>query len=275
VPGLAPYRTSDEDETLAYLARRPYDNAYVAWLLATRQIGRRDDVVLWRNDYSEVSGFAVLTSRIIPCADSGEALATFADLAKARVREPRMIVGSRDGVEGFWARAKASMRTPFTIRAAQPVFAILGGDAQDAADPHADIAVAREHEVDELAVESAQMTSGELGYTIVADSAYRRRIGGLVAAGWFWRYRIAGKLAFMCHVAAETAQTVHLQSVWTPPPMRGNGYATIALGAICARLLQRSPSVSLYVNDFNASAIALYERVGFTRVGTMSTIIFT
>ncbi len=273
MPGLAPYRTSDETSALAYLARRPYDNAYVSWLLATRQIGRRDDVVLWREDDDEISGFAFVASRIVPYADSDTALAAFAELAKARVRRPRLIVGPRDAIEGFWAHAGPAMPNPFAIRRAQPVFALLRGDVSEA-EPQADIAPASADEVEELALESARMTSGELGYTVVADAAFRKRTGALVDAGWYWRYRIAGKLAFMCHVGAETAHTVQLQSVWTPPGMRGHGHATLALGVICARLLRHYPTVSLYVNDFNAAAIALYERVGFKRTGTLSTIIF-
>jgi predicted GNAT family acetyltransferase len=55
--------------------------------------------------------------------------------------------------------------------------------------------------------------------------------------------------------------------------MRGRGYATRGLAAICDHLLDEHPSLSLYVNDFNAPAIALYERVGFERVGTFASII--
>ena len=35
-----------------------------------------------------------------------------------------------------------------------------------------------------------------------------------------------------------------------------------------------APVVSLYVNDFNAAAIATYARVGFSRVGTFATVLF-
>jgi uncharacterized protein len=65
-----------------------------------------------------------------------------------------------------------------------------------------------------------------------------------------------------------------VQGVWTPPALRGHGYATRALAATTRRLLATTPTVSLYVNDFNTAAIALYDRIGFTRVGELATYLF-
>jgi len=139
----------------------------------------------------------------------------------------------------------------------------------------ADVAPATLAEVDELAVNSAAMIAGEMGGgSVPISNEFRARTTRLIEAGWLWQYRHEGKLTFMCHVGATMPATAQLQGVWTPPEMRGRGYATRALGAICDRLLDNVPKLSLYVNGYNASAIALYERVGFQRVGEFQTIIF-
>jgi predicted GNAT family acetyltransferase len=46
--------------------------------------------------------------------------------------------------------------------------------------------------------------------------------------------------------------------------------------ATVVRLIRRTiaPVVSLYVNDFNTPARRAYERVGFTQVGTFTSVLF-
>ncbi|HEY1428116.1 MAG TPA: GNAT family N-acetyltransferase, partial [Candidatus Tumulicola sp.] len=81
-------------------------------------------------------------------------------------------------------------------------------------------------------------------------------------------------LCFFCNVGAWCRHTAQLQGVWTPPDLRGHGYAAASLAAICERLLDFSPSLSLFVNDFNESAVALYRRVGFEYVADYKSLIF-
>ena len=269
---LVAFAPDATDEVLAYLRPRPYDNVYASWLIATGQIGP-ESVVLWRKRGGTLDGVAYISTRMIPFSESADALDAFANMAARVVRSPRMIVGCKPMIARFWSTLHPQFHFPFRVRERQPVYAIdrasllVGRDA-------AEVARSQPEEVDEIAEHSALMTSGEIDSPIAADVAYRKRTLNLIEAGWSWRLRVGGRLAFLCNVGSATPQTAQINGVWTPPGMRGHGYATRALGAICDHLLDEHPTLSLYVNDFNRDAIALYDRVGFTRVGEFATILF-
>jgi RimJ/RimL family protein N-acetyltransferase len=259
-------------EALAYLALRPFDNVYVSWLIASKQASR-GDVVVWRDDAGAIGGLCYFGLQIVPCGDRTEALELFGDRAK-RLRSTRMIVGPRGAVEIIWTRARGALRVPSGIRRSQPVYALERADLTSTR-AEADVERATIDELDELVLNSATMIAGENGGDPRRTNAdFRGRTTRIIEAGWWWRYRIAGRLAFMCNVGSATPQTAQLQGVWTPPDMRGGGHATRGLGAICDRLLDEHPTLCLYVNDFNTPALALYERLGFKRVGEFATILF-
>ncbi|MDQ2857365.1 MAG: GNAT family N-acetyltransferase [Candidatus Eremiobacteraeota bacterium] len=260
-------------ETLGYLARRPYDNVYVMWLIASRELGRGGSVALWRDEAGSLAGVCYFGPQIVPFGDAPEAFDAFAARARSS-RTTRMIVGPRVAVERFWDSARDAMPRPSAVRTSQPVYALerstLRGSRADAP-----VALATLAELDEIAGHSAAMIAGENGGDPQRSNAgFRDRTARLIAAGWWWRYRIERRLAFMCNVGSFSPLTAQLQGVWTPQAMRGHGYATQGLAAICDRLLDQYPTLCLYVNDFNTPAIALYERVGFERVGEFRTILF-
>ncbi len=267
------------DATLAYLARRPFDNVYVHWLIATKQIGRSGDVLVWRERDGAVTGVCYLGVQIVPCAESDEALDAFAERA-ARAKAARMIVGPRRAVERFWTKAADALPAPVATRASQPVYALeRSGLRVPARSPGAiataiDVGRATLDELDEIVPNSAAMIAGEVGGDPRrAGSEFRARTARIIDRGWWWRSRVDGALAFMCNVGSASPFTAQIQGVWTPEDMRGHGYATYALGEICSNLLDEHHTLCLYVNDFNAPAIALYERIGFARVGEFRTIL--
>jgi RimJ/RimL family protein N-acetyltransferase len=259
-------------DALAFLAERPYDNVYVSWLIATGQAERQGEVVAWRDGDGRITGVCYLGAQIVPC---GDAVAVDAFARHARGVRPRMIVGPRAAVERFWPQVRERLPAPSAVRERQFVYALdrpqLRGSRADA-----DVTRATRDELDDIVPQSAQMIAGEVGGDPRrAGADFRGRTARIIDARWWWRLRVGGRLAFMCNVGSATPQTAQLQGVWSPPDMRGRGHATRALAAICDHLLDDYPSLCLYVNDFNAAAIALYERVGFAVVGEFQTILFS
>ncbi len=94
--------------------------------------------------------------------------------------------------------------------------------------------------------------------------AYARRVEEDCRDGHTYVWRDARGLCFRAGISALTADAAQISGVYTPPALRGQGIARRALAELCARALQRARRVCLFVNDFNAPALALYKRLGFT-----------
>lgn len=272
---LEPLSARNETETLDYLARAPYDNVYVYWLIRSGIAARgSESLAISRDASGAVDGVCYFGRQIVPYVSSDAALEAFAERARA-ARAPAEIVAPRPMLERFWAKAGPHLPAPRAVRRSQPVYALdrahLRGSRTDAA-----VGVALAPELEELNRNSAAMFEHEFGREAgsVVLSQHRERTRRILEAGWWWRYRAQGHIVFQCNLGSQTPFTAQIQGVWTPRSDRGKGYATRGLAAICDRLLDENPSLCLFVNDFNASAIALYERVGFFRAGEFATILF-
>jgi predicted GNAT family acetyltransferase len=96
-------------------------------------------------------------------------------------------------------------------------------------------------------------------------AGYRRRVRVLTDRSWTYVYELDGELVFKMDVGCASQHGAQIQGVYVPTELRGRGLGTQAMGACCALAFQRHPALSLYVNDFNRPAVALYERLGFRR----------
>ncbi|MEA2665537.1 MAG: uncharacterized protein QOI11_2481 [Candidatus Eremiobacteraeota bacterium] len=234
--------------------------------------GAPDELVLNRDYRGRVTGLVYYGLQLVLAAEDDAALDALA-VETRKHRALRSFVGPKQAVDGLWERVRSWHVKPTIVRAAQPLYALT--PAALAALPEVPVRQAVPEEAELVAEHSARMILGELGYDPRANrSAFAASIRRAVAHGQWWVWIERGELRFQCNVGPRTAATTQLQGVWTPPEQRGCGYAARALAATARRLFATEPTLSLYVNDFNAPAIALYERIGFTRVGTFATYLF-
>lgn len=260
-------------EVVSYLARRPYENAFLQWVVegGLGMSTAYESMAVWRSYNRLVAGVAFFGPQIAFAADDVAAIDAFAIEARERAMA-RMIVGPRHITNHFWARVKSWYRKPSLVRASQPIYAL---DKPPSGRDDVPIRQARAGDLELVANNSAEMMIGELGYDPREHRTnFMHGISRLIERGWWWVWIEDGELLFQCNVGSKTARTAQVQGVWTPPQHRGHGHATKALRAISRRLLNDVPTLSLYVNDFNEKAIELYERVGFERVGEFSTLLF-
>jgi len=66
-----------------------------------------------------------------------------------------------------------------------------------------------------------------------------------------------------------------VSAVCTDPAFRGEGLATRLMRAVAARIRARGDEVFLHVLDTNANAVALYERIGFSRLAAVEVTVLT
>jgi predicted GNAT family acetyltransferase len=256
------------------VAARPFENAFLHWVLdGGHGPYAPDELVLDRRRDGSVRGVVYYGAQLVIAGEEPATLDAFA-VETRKYPGLRSFVGPKRAVDGLWARVKTWYRPPAIVRERQPLYA-LWPQALAAIDAPAGVRRARVEEAPLVADHSAQMILGELGYDPRAQRlTFIAGVRRAIELGLWWVWIDGEELRFQCNVGAQTPVTAQLQGVWTPPALRGRGYATQGLAAIARHVLEASPTASLYVNDFNTEAIALYERVGFARVGELTTYLF-
>ncbi len=263
-----------ETAALAYLARAPYDHVFLTYLiLFDVASSTRNAIRVALDESGAVSGVGYFGRQVVLAADDDATIAALAAVGKS-FRGERMIVGPRSTIASYWEMIRDGHTLPRIVRDRQFVMMLDRSMLQ----PFAHDVVARRARIDEwttVADNSALMIGQELEYDPRRSSPeFTSNVRAMIDRGLWWVGESYGRLCFFCNVGPWSPQTAQFQGIWTPEDMRGKGLATEALSSVSDRLLTMSPTLSLYVNDFNTRAIALYERVGFKTVSEFQTLLF-
>lgn len=260
---------ADLVETFGFLDAEPVLNVYLAALVLRDALGQpRDEYWGARRDGRMV---AVLhlggqSGAVLPLGDDAEALRLLGDQARLRLQFlPRrfQVIGPRSALQPFLERFARGGHTP-RIQRAQVYMALLPGDLP-AFERLPGLAAARREDFDLVFETGARLRAEELGEDprVVDPAGYRRRVEEECRDGHTYLWRERGELRFRASVSAVTADAAQVSGVYTPPEHRNQGVARRGLSELCARLLERSREICLFVNDFNGSALSLYRRLGF------------
>ena len=268
-------RRDDEADVLRFLSPHPYENVLLEWLIEQdRSPSTRERLFVCRSSNGAVSGAAHFGRQVVLAARDPAAIAALANAAYA-YRHERMIVASRSVAKGYWDAVKTWHSPPRLVRDNQPLLAVDRRALKIAGLDGLETRLARADEVDLVMENSAAMIEHELGYDPRrASSGFTWNVRRMIDRKLWWMALLDGRPSFFCHIGPFTARTVQLQGVWTVPQARSRGIATAALGQICSALFGEYQTVSLYVNDFNAGALALYATLGFTKRGALCTYLF-
>lgn len=213
-------------------------------------------------------------ANIVPVGTTEDVAAPVAEALMAMRRRFSSVFGPAEAVLPLWEAIKGHSPHPFDVRPDQPLLAI-GPDVP--VDAPGLVRVAEQADFDVVLPASVDMFTEEVGYSPLqaGEQSYRERVRGFIAAGQCLIHRDRhGDIVFKADLGTISAHASQVQGVWVNPRHRGQGLATGFMADVVALARLRAPVVSLYVNDFNTRARAVYEHVGFTPVGRFATVLF-
>lgn len=260
---------SDEQAALAFLDRQPARDVFIASRVLNDGVLRAPGwSPLWGAfaGSGELLGIIHVGPNVVPAIDDVAICEALAPTA-AGSAATRMLVGERLAVERLWELIGPTYGAAREIRARQYVYSVDPDSLAVRAAARGVARLATPADEERVLHLSAAMYTEEMGENPLArdPSGYRRRVQILTARGWTYVYDVGGGLQFKMDIGCASNRGAQIQGVYVPPEMRGRGMGTVAMAACCNLAFERHPTLSLYVNDFNAPAVALYERLGFRR----------
>lgn len=275
--GVRPLGGADLDAFLALARQDPVVNVFADYRATTTNLEPRwlGGEMWGRFENGELASACHVGANLVPVQATADDAAAFAERALARGRTVSTIVGPQEAVKVFWNGVASAWGQPREARWEQPHLEIaalpkVAGDLRVRKSTRADL--------NALYPACVAMYTEEVGISPEYGGGaelYRARVTQLVSRGWSFARYDDGELVFKAEVACATPYAAQIQGVYVPPAHRGRGLATAGMAAV-VNIVRReiAPVVSLYVNDWNTSARAVYEKVGFRETARFATVMF-
>lgn len=258
----------DVPEVLSFLEDDPVLHVYLIALVLRDALARPHDAWWGARRDGRLTALLYLGAHSGAVLPAGDDVPAIVALGARAAREPGrpgriQVIGPRESVAALREIYPGERALPRLER--DQVYLALDRAPQGAGESLPELRTARREDYAFLYQAGADLRAEELleDPRQVDPEAYARRVEEECRDGWTWIWRDARGLVFRAGISALTTNAAQVSGVYVPPALRGQGIARRALGELCTRLLQRTRNVSLFVNDFNAPALALYHRLGF------------
>lgn len=250
------------EQILAFCAQDPVERVFLEDV-ARRRLSRFTAF----GDNGTLTALCHIGANVVP---SGADCGRFAEAA-ARGRA-RMVIGDERAVTELWDVLRGLMPAPRDDRPGQPVYAI--SEAPAPGDTGLRAATGADFEL--LLPACAAAHKEEIGVDPMTrdPDGFRWRTRSQIDEGRSWLWVEDGAIRFKAEASAWTPAAVQVQQVWVDPPERNQGYAQRGMRDLCRLLLQRVPTVCLFVRPENAPAIRVYEGIGMHLHGAYRSLIF-
>ncbi|MEH0111372.1 GNAT family N-acetyltransferase [Tersicoccus sp. MR15.9] len=274
VDGVRELGAADTAALRELVAADPVANIFLDSQLGSRGIVAGTGRILGHVDGGRLTAACWAGANVVPVGATADVAEPLADALVALRRRFSSIFGPADSVLPLWDAIKGRSPHPFDVRPDQPLLAV--GPDVPVRGPGL-VRLAGQEDFDVVLPASVDMFTEEVGYSPLqaGEQSYRERVRGFIAAGQCLIHRDRdGDIVFKADLGTISAHASQIQGVWVNPRHRGQGLAAGFMADVVTLARRRAPVVSLYVNDFNTRARAVYEHVGFTPVGRFATVLF-
>ena len=267
-------------EVFGWLDRDPVVNAYLVALVL------RDGLAAPRDEYwvarcrGALAGLVCLggsSGAILPVGNDPAALAALAGCVAERLPVvPRhfQVVGPLAAVVAVVSRLREAGLAP-RIELPQTYMAVERGGLPPF-ERLAELRPARPEDYELVHRTGAALRTEELKEDPrrADPEDYARRVEEECRQGYTYLWLEGCALRFRASLSALTADAVQISGVFVPPEHRNRGLARRGLAELCTRQFARTRAACLFVNDSNAPAIAVYQRLGFRPCAPWASVFF-
>ena len=250
------------DQILRFCAEDPIERVFLEDV-ARRGVGRFSAL----ERAGRLRALCHVGANVVPSGDGCDAFAAAAVRSHAR-----MIIGEERAVSDLWSAAERHFPRPRDDRPGQPVYVL------DALPEPGGTAIRRATlaDLDLLVPACAAAHREEIGIDPLDrdPEGFRWRTRSQIDEGRSWLWVEDGTILFKAEASAWTPSAVQLQQVWVDPAARNRGNAQRGLRDLCRALLERVPTVCLFVRPENAAAIRVYEAIGMRRTISYRSLLF-
>ncbi|MDR1768815.1 MAG: GNAT family N-acetyltransferase [Propionibacteriaceae bacterium] len=266
----------DAPDVRRIVSADPVRNIYVAARVELGALDSHAPGQLWGWPGGDVASLLYVGQNMVPVAVDATAISAFAGFMGRR-RTCTSILGPAEQSLPLWGalsrRYGRSYSAVREIRPRQPMLALSTPPEWKADTRVRPITMA---EFNLYLDASVAMYAEEVGAEPGADlhARFRSHYYRLVSSGRAFGIVEGGRVVFKADVGTAVGPVAQIQGVWMAPEYRGHGLSTAAMAAVVEYVLAEHRTACLYVNEFNAPALRCYEKLGFTRVGELATILY-
>ncbi|HXD34408.1 MAG TPA: GNAT family N-acetyltransferase [Pyrinomonadaceae bacterium] len=261
---VAKLTDEDRNEVLAFLAERPIHTVCMVGFIRDNGIeSELNRGAFWgcRNSEGRLEGVALIGHTTLIEVRTDRALKEFAPVAQV-CSNTFLIMGEQERIEQFW-NSYADDGQEIRLICRELLFELRR--PVQVPERVEGLRLATIDDLDLIAPVHAAMAEAESGINPlnVDPIGFRQRCARRIERGRVWVVVENGQLVFKADIQADTPDVTYLEGIYVNSSKRGRGIGRACLAELTQKILLRSKSICLLVNETNEKACAFYRLSNF------------